>query len=671
MLVGMAEMTYILLRVPPPRPWGSLAYAALLYGAVCGSLGSLVAAAIWSLARWLGGKRHGFRASAEGLWAGILLLLLAGLGAVIVRFRVFRDLFDETLLPMSAGGLAIQLMILILSGSIFLAGWLGLRSVLRRPRLAWVLRPWGAPLVALALLAPGLLGHALSGTRGARAAPSAVVPPAGTPNVVFVMIDTLRVDEVGAYNPEAAGRRQTPALDAFADEGVVFDQAFANASWTRPSVASAFTGRFPSSHGAVAKDDALPDAAQTLAELLRAKGYRTAGVVTNYNLAPDFNFQQGFDEYVYLTPRYFLGADDTTAKLALYQIFRLVHERWSTGAHDVDRYYQDARRVTDESLAWLDRHSAAEPDAPFFLFVQYMDPHDPYFAHDGSGDVFGHAIDPSPPHGRRDRILEVYRQEVRFTDEHLGRLLAGLRDRGLLDPSVVLVWSDHGEEFLDHGDWWHGTSLYDELVHVPLVVRLPRAAPRAGWNRPAARPGSHVRGWVSIIDLPWTVLHEAGYAPEDLARLRYQGADLFLPRERPTVFMEENHQGNVLRALRWIGDGGESWKTIEAEQIARPGLRPVELYSVAPPARPAALTSAATARRERAEVSGAQAAVLADGRRRLREVAEAARSAALARQQASTNVDQARLEALGYVQKDTAPPPPGPDAGADDADARR
>lgn len=649
MLVGLAEMTYILLRIPAPRPWGALPYAAALYGAVCAALGLGIGLAWWLLGRFAGGRRGAFRATVEGLWAGTALALVAGLGLVITRFRVFRDLFDEKLPPMGAAGLGVQLVLLIVFGALFAGGFVGLRRLLRRPGAAWFRRAAGPLAPLAALLALALLGRAVETPRDRAGAAPAAAAPANAPNVVFVMIDTLRVDEVGAYNPEAAARGQTPAIDALAREGIVFSQAFAQASWTRPSVASTLTGRFPSAHGSTHKDDALPDAAPTLAELLRAKGYRTAGIVTNYNLAPDFNFQQGFDDYRYLTPRYFLGADDTTAKLALYQIFRLVHERYASSGHDVDRYYQDARRATDEALAWLDG-PGADRTRPFFLWVQYMDPHDPYFAHDGSGDVFGHAIDPSPPASQRDRIVEVYRQEIRYNDEHLGRLIAGLRERGLLDRSVVVLWSDHGEEFLDHDDWWHGTSLYDELVHVPLIVRLPRLSPRAGWKPAGWSAGRRFPGWVSLIDLPWTILHEAGYSAEELAAAGYQGADLFTPRAEPTVFMEEDHQGNVLRAIRWSDTRGDAHKLIQAEAIARPGLRPEELYDVAPPGRPAPLTAAAVATREQRDLAAQAPAVVAEGRRAIAEPAEAARRAALPRQQVTAATDDERLRALGYLQ---------------------
>jgi hypothetical protein len=678
-LVGMIEMTYILLQIPAPRPWGSLAYAGTLYGLVCAFLGAGLGFALWLAARLAKERAAWLRATPQGLWALTHFGLLCGLGAIIVRFRVFRDLFDEKLRMMSLKGLGVQFLIVLALGTLFIVGFRFARRALAGRSAGWLLRAWGPPAVAAGLVTLGLVAGLLSSARPSGATPSDVTAPPDTPNVVFVMIDTLRADEVGAYNSEARERvivrtdratpidaehperGQTPNIDRLAAEGVVFEQAFAQASWTKPSVASVLTGRYPSSHNAVQKNDALPSEAETIAELLHARGFATAGIVTNYNLAPDFNFQQGFEDYVYLTPRYFLGADDTTAKLALYQTFRLVHERFFAGGHDVDRYYQDARRTTDEALAWLDRRR--DDARPFFLWVQYMDPHDPYFPHDGGTDVVGHAITAAPPAEQRDRILDVYRQEIQFTDEHVGRLFDGLRSRGLMDRSVVVVWADHGEEFLDHGDWWHGTTLYDEQVHVPLILRPPRAE-RPSWNQRAFRPGVRLAGWVSLIDLPYTILREAGYTPEELAAAQHTGNDLFhpwAPGTTPTVYSEEDHQGNVLRALRYRHEDGDTYKLIEAPNIVRPGLRPTELYEVHPSGETRDLTADVVARREQEDVSAAAAAPLAWGRTQVEDLERIAKAAALAREPASGDVDVQRLQMLGYDRGPQQPNPP--DAG--------
>src|SRR6185503_15184383 len=130
------------------------------------------------------------------------------------------------------------------------------------------------------------------------------------PNIVLVVVDTLRADHVGAYGyPEGT----TPHLDAFARDAVRFEHAFSQASWTRPSFASILTSRYPSSHRTIYKPDSLPGEITTLAEVVQDQGYRTAGFVTNFNVAPYFNFGQGFDEYTYLEPSLVLFANDTSS----------------------------------------------------------------------------------------------------------------------------------------------------------------------------------------------------------------------------------------------------------------------------------------------------------------------------------------------------------------------
>ena len=139
---------------------------------------------------------------------------------------------------------------------------------------------------------------------------SPAAAPSGAGNVLFIVVDTLRADHLPAYG---YGEIQTPNLDAFAGDAIRFDQAFANASWTRPSFASILSGRLPSSHGVMAKPDALADELTTMPEAFGAAGWETRGIATNYNVAPYFNFHQGFDRYEYLEPNFVLGADANVA----------------------------------------------------------------------------------------------------------------------------------------------------------------------------------------------------------------------------------------------------------------------------------------------------------------------------------------------------------------------
>jgi len=256
----------------------------------------------------------------------------------------------------------------------------------------------------------------------AGASPAPVGPP---PNLVVVLIDTLRADALAAYGAQP---RQMPRLDALAERGAVFTDVLSNSSWTRPSVASLFTGLRPEEHGANA-GDRLPEARRTLAEQLRAGGYETAAFVSNFAVVgAQSGFAQGFERFE-----------------------ELQGDPWP---------YARAERVTDAVLGFVDARAAQGAEArSLFLYVHYLDPHDPYLS----------GITPGPwPEMQRN----AYAAELRYLDPHLERLIAAIRER-LAGPTFVLVISDHGEEFGEHGEGGHGHSLYHELVRVPAVLVGP------------------------------------------------------------------------------------------------------------------------------------------------------------------------------------------------------
>ncbi|MDH3213222.1 MAG: sulfatase [Myxococcales bacterium] len=253
--------------------------------------------------------------------------------------------------------------------------------------------------------------------------PTATRPP----NIVFVLIDTLRADALAAYGGDP---HATPELNRFAQESVVFTNVLANASWTRPSVASFFTGLLPEEHGAVDRGDRLPDEQLTLAESLRSYGYSTTAFVTNFAaVGRGSGFAQGFDEFHQLP----------------------------AGAHA----YARAEDVNRAVRGWLARRSVGKEDGwkPLFLYVHYLDPHTPYLS--GGPEARSHG-----------EARESYDAEVRYVDRAVGGLLDNLR-RQLPEPTVVVVTSDHGEEFGEHGERGHGYSLYREAIWLPTIVHIP------------------------------------------------------------------------------------------------------------------------------------------------------------------------------------------------------
>lgn len=310
-------------------------------------------------------------------------------------------------------------------------------------------------------------------------------PPGATgPNIVVYLIDALRADRLSCYGYP---RPTSPHIDAFAATALRFTDAQAQTSWTRPAVASIFTGLLPQQHRAIDKSDVLPEEAVTLPELFAGAGYRTAAVISNGNVARAFGFAQGFGSFKHLE-QVVVGNDVVRS-------------------HDVNRAV----------LAWLDEERGPEP---FFLYVHTVDPHLPYAPPSPFRERFAAGVD-DPETGSvamvnelaahpervtpeliRD-LSDLYDAEVAANDAAFGELLAGLEARGLADDTIVVVLSDHGEEFFEHNGWTHGNTLFAEVLDVPLLIRIPGVEPRT------------VPQVVQHVDLFPTLLELAGVAAPD------------------------------------------------------------------------------------------------------------------------------------------------------------
>jgi arylsulfatase A-like enzyme len=314
---------------------------------------------------------------------------------------------------------------------------------------------------------------------------SAACGPRPKPNIILVVVDTLRADRVGAYgNPD----RLTPFLDELAARGVVFTRAYASSSWTNPSVASLMTSRHQSQHQVLTFASILAASEVTLAEVLRANGYVTAGFSANSGLLPGQGFSQGFETY---------------------------HAYPAQERPETRKMFWPPVRAETVNVAALEWLKAQPPDKPVFLYVQYMEPHTPYapppdaLAHVMNGaphpDLptvnvaagLGHlqAIEPA----LQASIQKAYDASIYDLDRHLRTLFQALEERGVLDDAVVVVTADHGEEFSDHGGMGHGKTLYNEVVHVPLLMLTP--------GDDSARI---VESVTPLVDLAPTVLDLAG-----------------------------------------------------------------------------------------------------------------------------------------------------------------
>ena len=348
-------------------------------------------------------------------------------------------------------------------------------------------------------------------------APALTVPGRRAPLVIVWLVDTLRADHTTPYGYD---RETTPELAAFAKDSVVFETAVAQASWTKPSVASILTSQLPGIHRAVQLRDPLDSGQVTLAEMLQAKGFATGASIANWVIYSEGNnFEQGFDVFTGLH-----GADDRPSKQV------------------------EAAAVVDAGLAWLD----ARRGVPTFLYAHTMDPHVPYAA----PPPFNRKFEPQPVEGRgaadprtdykeaadRERLIAQYDGDVAYGDQEFGRFVAELKKRGLYDRALLVFMADHGEEFQDHGGWLHGRSVFDELVRIPLIVKFPG-------QRDAGR---RVPQQVQAVDVLPTILQEEGLpvpASPAIAGLPLQGVLTGETPERPAV-SEISHRGFVAHGMR-------------------------------------------------------------------------------------------------------------------------
>ncbi len=553
-IVGIAESLVVLSGGADLPELGIFPYAVVSYGILSALMGLGLGIAGLIVSKVLGIERSPARVFSFYL---TVVMLLEGI--VIGRFRIVRDVFHEKHPgPVLDLGLLAGAVVLffILHRLIFTP------LIARRPLRALTGAKVAVP-VYLIILIISLIVRAGAGELG-------VVPPseqseetlarlADRPNVILVIVDTMRADRLSCYGYE---KETSPNIDRLAADGILFEKGFAQASWTRPAIATLFTSLYPSSHRAIGKADLLPDEVVTLAEAFKREGYYTIGFADNVNISPSFNFDQGFDEYHYLSPDHFFFAPESATQLTVYNQLRLIRERFLSKKTWVQFYYQDAEVVSDLTIDWLEENR----DSRYYLMVHYMDPHDPYFPHPYTGEGYARVSMPNPPPELAPKLSDIYDGEIRFFDTEFGRLLDWLESNGLYDETVILLTADHGEEFYEHGGWWHGTTLYDEQVHIPFILKpaVPLDSMRISTEL------------VRHLDIPPTLLALAGAdippTMQGAAILDSTGA---VGLDVDFVFSEEDLEGNVLEAVR-----DSVHKLILANENNPRGLEPTELYNI-------------------------------------------------------------------------------------------
>ena len=298
------------------------------------------------------------------------------------------------------------------------------------------------------------------------------------PNIVMIAVDTARADHFSSYG---YAKPTTPNFDNLAKEGVLFETAVAPTSWTLPSFATVFTGLLPHQHGANA-DTRLSDGSATLASILRAHGYQTAGFNANFTYGTKrTGLAQGFDTYFDDDG----SLSETLASISSVKIFWwLVYYPFI----QPDTFTRsDARELNQPALHWLKHRS----NQPFFLFLNYFDAHEPYHELPALGNLFGDAdktlaqrlraerngvqmgIETPRSASERSALIAGYDSGIAWADRQAGDLIRLLQSSPDWSNTYVIVFSDHGESFGEHGHYGHGWGLNWELLHVPFIIAGP------------------------------------------------------------------------------------------------------------------------------------------------------------------------------------------------------
>ena len=356
----------------------------------------------------------------------------------------------------------------------------------------------------LALITLGLFANLTGGDRLRQFAALEGTDPADGPNVLLVILDTVRAKSLSLYGYE---RATTPSLQRFGRTGVVFERAFSTSPWTLPSHATMFTGQLPH-RLSTAWLSPLDDTHPTLAEFLSARGYETAGFVANFAYCTaEHGLARGFQHYE--DRRVNVAETIASASLGRWAMSVLrVAERW--GTHDNLRT-KSADQLNRDFLDWLDRRRDGRP---FFAFLNYFDAHDPYLSPSPFMRRFSEDRNPKARlvHSELDALTEsdieeltdAYDGAIAYLDDRIGSLLETLEQRGMLDNTIVVITSDHGEQLGEHNIMFHSNSLYLPTLHVPLIVSAPTRVPA----------GRRVTTDVSLRDLAATIVDLTGLAAE-------------------------------------------------------------------------------------------------------------------------------------------------------------
>jgi len=342
------------------------------------------------------------------------------------------------------------------------------------------------------------------------------------PNVILIVPDALRADHLGCYG---YSRPTSPQIDKFAADALIFEKAMSNSPWTKPSMGSVFTSMYPHEHKAFSWMGNLPDECLTIAEVFRNRNYATFAIQTNPSITAKHNFRQGFQYYR-----------------------EMVLEKGEV--------------VTSSFNSWVKKHKKK----PFFAYLHYMDTHVPYNAPQEFSKIFKIKDDALFIPGEfqtidvrllgemglsiRDKqsLVNLYDAAIKYFDSNFARIVDNLKKLGILNNTIIILTSDHGEEFWEHDGFAHGHTVYNELLHVPLIIGyIPHL------------PEKRIKSYVQLLDLFPTILSLVGIKSD----FKLRGTDLASAALTDNQIIEEIFLEGILYGSEKKGILKDGWKLIE------------------------------------------------------------------------------------------------------------
>lgn len=372
-------------------------------------------------------------------------------------------------------------------------------------------------------------------------------------HIILYVLDALRADHLGCYGYK---RETSPHIDMLAREGVVFENCFTSSTWTRPVAASILTATYPEAHRARLRHDMFSSDLPRLPQVLQVNGFKTAGFSTMGNLSSEVGFDVGFDSYCDLFRDPIILERRSQFDAARVGLMHTSAEKVALPlAEDINEYL----------FPWLDEHGTADT----FSFVWSIDPHAPYTAPDGwrhfsskpsRSDAGEHFDVRRASLDDRQRIIDMYDNEIYYNDYCIGQIVNYLKEQGLYDDTLFVITGDHGDAFYEHGHYGHSHAPFEELIHVPLIIKFSGGQ----------YAGKRVSGLVELIDISPTILAVTGSPSSAIGDDFVQGKNL-LPLIEGTRSQVHEYAFSDTQTLdvhnRYLSVRSQRWKYI---QVRRP-----------------------------------------------------------------------------------------------------